>query len=358
LVSFVSSPAAASSTSASLASAGPRPVGSVYAELLRQVKGAGLLDRRLKYYLTKIVALAAFLLGCWAVFVLLGDSWWQLFVAPLLAFVFTQLGFIGHDAGHSQIFRTRRANYLVGLLHGNLAIGLSYGWWVDKHNRHHAHPNHEGKDPDVHIGALAFTSGQAWGKRGLTRFIARHQRYLFLPLLLLEALQLHVSSVRALLKRGLRHRPWEAILLLSHMVGYLTVVFWVLSPLKAVVFILVQQMLFGLYLGLSFAPNHKGMPMLSPEEEMDFLRRQVLTSRNVRGNWLVDFGLGGLNYQIEHHLFPSMPRPNLRWAQVMVRAYCERNDVPYCETTLIRSYAQALRHLHEVGQPLRAATAT
>ena len=90
-------------------------------------------------------------------FVALGDSWWQLLVAGFLAFVFTQLGFIGHDAGHRQIFRSRRANYLVGLLHGNLAIGLSYGWWVDKHNRHHAHPNHEGKDPDIAIGALAFT---------------------------------------------------------------------------------------------------------------------------------------------------------------------------------------------------------
>ena len=61
-------------------------------------------------------------------------------------------------------------------------------------------------------------------------------------------------------------------------------------------------------MGCSFAPNHKGMPTIAPEEELDFLRRQVLTSRNVRGGLLTDFALGGLNYQIEHHLFPSMPR--------------------------------------------------
>jgi fatty acid desaturase len=284
----------------------------------------------------------------------LGDSWWQLFVAAFLAFVFTQLGFIGHDAGHRQIFRTRRANYLVGLLHGNLAIGLSYGWWVDKHNRHHAHPNHEDMDPDVAIGALAFSPGQAIAKKGLIRFVARHQRYLFLPLLLLEAVQLHASSIRALANRGVRHRSWETVLLALHVVGYLTVLLLVLSPVKALVFLVVQQALFGLYLGLSFAPNHKGMPMLSGADEADYLRRQVLTSRNVRGGWFVDYVLGGLNYQIEHHLFPSMPRPSLRRSQAIVRSFCQQHGVSYLETSLVRSYAQALRHMHDVGQPLRA----
>jgi fatty acid desaturase len=325
---------------------------------MRRVKTAGLLERRLGYYLTKIAVTGGLFAAGWTGFVVLGDSWWQLAVAAFLAVVFTQLGFIGHDAGHRQIFRSRRANYLVGLVHGNLAIGLSYGWWVDKHNRHHAHPNTEGKDPDIDIGALAFTTGQARAKRGrVTRFIARRQRYLFFPLLLLEAVQLHLSSVRALTGRGLRHRWWEALMLGLHTAGYLTVVFLVLSPVKAVVFIVVQQALFGLYLGCAFAPNHKGMPMLSADDQSDFLRRQVLTSRNVRGGWLVDFVLGALNYQIEHHLFPSMPRPNLRRSQPLIRVFCYQHDLAYCETTLLRSYGQAVRHLHDVGRPLRATTA-
>ena len=161
----------------------------------------------------------------------------------------------------------------------------------------------------------------------MTRFIARHQRYLFFPLLLLEAVQLHVSSIQALAGRGLRNRAWEALLLGLHAAGYLAAVLLVLSPLKAVVFIVVQQALFGLYLGCSFAPNHKGMPMLDADDQTDFLRRQVLTSRNVRGGWLVDFVLGGLNYQIEHHLFPSMPRPNLRRSQALIRAFCHQHGV-------------------------------
>jgi fatty acid desaturase len=264
--------------------------------------------------------------------------------------VFTQIGFLGHDAGHGQIFGSRRANYVVGILHGNLAIGLSYGWWVDKHNRHHAHPNSEGKDPDVSVAPLAFTISQARASRGIARLMHRYQAYLFFPLLLLEAISLHVNSIKALAGRAARHRSRESLLLAIHVVGYLSVVFLVLPPVKALVFIAVQQGLFGLYLGCSFAPNHKGMPMLDPADENDFLRRQVLTSRNVRGGWLTDFALGGLNYQIEHHLFPSMPRPNLKRSQTLIRTFCHEHGLAYCQTTLVDSYAQALRHLAAVGR--------
>jgi fatty acid desaturase len=294
----------------------------------------------------------------WAAFVLVGNSWWQLAVAVFLAVMFTQVGFLGHDAGHRQIFGSRRSSYVLGLLQGNLGIGLSYGWWVDKHNRHHAHPNTEGADPDIKPSAVAFTRHSAQAARGVIRLAFRYQAYLFFPLLLLEAISLHVASIRALTSRTSRHRRTEGALLGAHFVGYLSAVFLVLPPVKAVVFILVQQGLFGLYLGSSFAPNHKGMPTLDAGDQTDFLRRQVITSRNVRGGWLTDFALGGLNYQIEHHLFPSMPRPNLRRSQDLVRAFCEQRDLPYCQTSFATSYAQALRHLHTVGRPDRPSAVT
>jgi fatty acid desaturase len=174
-------------------------------------------------------------------------------------------------------------------------------------------------------------------------------------MLLLEGVHLHVASVRALLGGpSRRSRTTEALLLGGHLAGYLTVLFVVLSPLQAVAFILVHQCLFGLYMGCAFAPNHKGMPILNDETQLDFLRRQVLTSRNIRGGWFADFILGGLNYQIEHHLFPSMPRPGLRHAQPLVRAHCGLHELPYLESSLIGSYTQVLRHLHTVAAPLRA----
>jgi fatty acid desaturase len=164
--------------------------------------------------------------------------------------------------------------------------------------------------------------------------------------------------VRALFgERTSRSRPrWaEALLLGIHLAGYLAVLLIVLSPLQALVFFIVHQSVFGLYMGATFAPNHKGMPILSEEDELDYLRRQVVTSRNIRGGRFADFVLGGLNYQIEHHLFPSMPRPSLRRAQAIVRAHCREHGLTYHESTILGSYAQVLRHLHAVGVPLRPA---
>ena len=328
------------------------PRGSDYAALCRQVKQSGLLDRRLAYYGWKITLTAVAFAAGWAAFVVIGDSWWQLGVAVFLAVVFGQIGFLGHDAGHSQVFSSRRANTVLGLACGNLATGISYAWWAGKHNRHHANPNTEGADPDIMISVLAFTGARAQAGRGFQRLLFRYQAYLLVPMLFLESISLHASSIPVVARRGCRHRAWEAALLGVHFAAYFGVVFLVLSPVKAVAFILVQQGLFGFYLACSFAPNHKGMPILAASAKTDFLRRQVLTSRNVRGGWLTDFALGGLNYQIEHHLFPSMPRPNLRRAQPLVAAFCASRDVTYTQTSLLTSYAQALGHLAAVGSEL------
>jgi fatty acid desaturase len=332
------------------APARPRRSGSDYAELLNQVRSAGLLERRRGYYAVRITVNTLLYAAGWVAFALIGDSWWQVATAAYLAVIFTQSGFLGHDAGHRQMFRSRRANDLAGLLLGNLGIGMAYGWWNDKHRRHHAHPNTEELDPDVTGESIVWSRTQATGRRGLGRFLARRQGYLFFPLLLLEALALHVASVQALLRPGYRHRATEGALLGLHAVAYLGAVALVLSPLHALVFVVAQQGLFGLYLGCSFAPNHKGMLMLSKDDDSDFLRRQVLTARNVHGGWLMDFLLGGLNYQIEHHLFPSMPRPSLRRAQPIVRAFCRRHGLSYADSSLFGSYGQALRYLHRIGR--------
>jgi fatty acid desaturase len=242
---------------------------------------------------------------------------------------------------------------------GNVLVGLSYGWWVDTHNRHHANPNHEERDPDVGDGVLAFTAAQAAKRTGpISGFVARRQAWLFFPLLALEGINLHVDSVVAVTSGEYRNarggsRRFEAGALILHAVLYVTFLLLVMSPEKALAFAAVHQAVWGIYMGCTFAPNHKGMPTIAPGEELDFLRRQVLTSRNVRGGLLTDFALGGLNYQIEHHLFPSMPRGSLRHAQPLVRAHCEALGVPYCEASLIGSYRAALTHLSVMGAPLR-----
>ncbi|MET8868398.1 acyl-CoA desaturase [Nonomuraea sp. NPDC004580] len=327
--------------------------GSDYARLSRRIAQAGLLDRRPGYYAARITLVAALFAGTWALFAALGDSWWQLAVAVLLAAAFGQVTLLAHDLAHGQIFRSRRTSRNAGLIVGNLAVGLSYGWWMDKHTRHHANPNHEDHDPDVSPDFLLWSERQAEASEGLPRFIGRYQAWLFFPLLTLEGVNLKVSSFRALRRPTLKNRALEGALLGGHVLTYLGALLLVLPLPKALLFLAVHQACYGVYLGCTFAPNHKGMPVLTAEDELDFLRKQVLTSRNVRGGHLVTTALGGLNYQIEHHLFPSMPTANLRRARPIVRDHCASLGIDYAECGLLESWGQALRHLHDVGRPLR-----
>ena len=320
--------------------------------LADEIRDANLLERRSGAYAARIaLTLAAFGAGWLALFVV-GNSWLALAVAPVLGFVSTQVVFFGHDAGHRQVFCSRRANRLLGLLVGNGLIGLSFGWWVPKHAAHHAHPNVIDRDPDIGVGgiALAFTADIAKGRSSAGRLLARYQAWVFFPLLALEGLGLHISGVDFLLRRRDRSAALEGLLLGLHTVVYLTLVFWVLSPLRGVAFLVIEQGLLGLYLGCTFAPNHKGMPIYEDDSNLGFLQSQTSVSRNVKGGRFTAFIFGGLNYQIEHHLFPAMPRPNLAKAQRIVRAFCACHDIPYNEDTLVGSYRQALSYLNQVSK--------
>ncbi|MCA1222484.1 fatty acid desaturase family protein [Streptomyces sp. 8L] len=335
--------------------------GSEFAPLLRQVREQGLLERRTAWYARTItvnlIVLAAVVFGL----VALGPSWWALLLAPPFAVITARMAFIGHDAGHSQITADRAKGRLVQLVHANLLLGMSQEWWNDKHNKHHANPNHVDKDPDIAPDVIVFSKDHAAVRTGFAGWLTRHQAWLFFPLTTLEGIALKIHGFRAVFSRDDAHMPRarrtrEAVLLTIHVVAYVTLLVTTLSLPQALVFLLIHQMLLGLHLGMSFAPNHKGMEMPDPEtyETLGHLRKQVLTSRNIRGGALTDWFLGGLNYQIEHHLFPSMPRPHLRLAQPLVRAHCRSLEIPYTETGVIDSYRQALGHLHEVGEPLRA----
>ncbi len=326
-----------------------------FRDLALQVRAAGLLNRRPGYYGAKISLTVAAFGGTWVAFVLVGNAWATLGLAALLGVICTQLGFIGHDAGHQQIFGSRLTNRLLGLAVGNLLIGLCYGWWIPKHNAHHAHPNELGRDPDIGDGIITVVPAKGQGRHSLTWLLARWQAPLFFPLMALRTLGMHVSGVQHLLRRRDRAAALEALLLTLHLALFLSVTLLVLSPLKALAFVLVEQLVFSFCLGCSFAPNHKAMPFIPSDSAMGFARRQVVSARNITGGPLTTFMLGGLNFQIEHHLFPSMPRPNLRHAQNLVRQFCAASGLDYCETRLVESFRSILRQLAVSGRMVAAA---
>jgi fatty acid desaturase len=325
--------------------------GSSFTALTRSIHEMGLMRRRYGYYWAKLIG-AVLILAAWVVgFILMGDSWWQLASAGILAVLMTQISFLGHDAAHRQIFKSGRWNDWVSLIIANLLVGISYGWWQSKHNRHHANPNKEGADPDIALAAIAMTPARATRHRSrLMRWLVAHQGWYFFPILLLEGASLHTDGIRRVISRDKVQRRWVEISLLTLRLGGLALlVFLVLPPEKAFAFLAVQLAVFGLYMGSSFAPNHIGMPLVSAKLKLDFLRRQVLMSRNISGGPLISVFMGGLNYQIEHHLFPSMARPHLRKAQPLVAAYCAAQGVPYTRTTLWQSYRIVIGYLNTVG---------
>ena len=328
---------------------------SEFTALTRTVQEAGLMRRRYGYYWTRFVVLTLMLAGLVAAFVGIGQSWWQLVIAAALAFVLGQVMFLGHDAAHRQIFASGKWNDWASLVLANLYAGMSYGWWQHKHSRHHAKPNQIGADGDIDNGVLVFTTENLPKVRtGLAGWFAQRQGWLFFPLLLLEGLNLHISGVKTIFGRGeVKRRPIEIAFVTLRLGGYLALVFWLLPVGMALAFLGVQLSLFGLYMGAVFAPNHKGMPIVPKDAKIDFLRRQVLMSRNVRGGRVVDEFMGGLNYQIEHHLFPNMARPHLRHVQPIVREFCKSRGISYTETSMLQSYGIVIRYLNRVGLAAR-----
>lgn len=329
-------------------------VGNRYVETFHQltaeVNGAGLLRRRYGFYWTMMLfwtlVVAAILVGV----ILLGDTWFQLLLAALLGLAMAQLAFLGHEAAHQEIFASRGWNEWVARVIAGLLNGLSYGWWVHKHSRHHANPNKERVDPDVESRVLSFTPDGTDKRTGPAAKLGRYQGFYFLPLLLFEGFSLHVSSFKTILTGSdVTHRWTEILFVGIRVLGYLALLFVVLPPAMAVSFVAVQVAVFGFLLGGAFSPNHIGMPTVPHDTDIDFLRRQIYMSRNVRGGPLVHFFMGGLEYQVEHHLFPMAPRPNLPAVQKVVRRYCAENGIPYTETSLGGAFRTIIAYLNQVG---------
>jgi fatty acid desaturase len=324
-----------------------------YAQLKRLIAARGLLERRPLRYLPQAVAMIAVLAALVAGIGLLRSSWWVLVLAAPAAFLFGQLGFLAHEATHNQILRTSRQNHVLGLFLFDLCLGGSAGWWAEKHNLHHAQPNRLGVDPDIDGGPIAVSPCQLPQITGVSRVITRHQASAIWGLLTVEAVLIRLQTAGYMLRRSGRNATVEAVLLLTHAAAYTAGLILVLGVGRGLLFALVHQLLLGLYLGLAFLPNHTGMTLLEKDEEMDFLRRQVLTSRNLTANPITDYLTGVLSCQIEHHLFPTMPRSQLRRAAPVVRGFCEARGIAYHETGALRAYADIYRHLRLIASPLR-----
>jgi len=328
-------------------------------EVLTLVKNHGLLKKKPSFYVNRLVVISLISAGLWGGAVATGfatdqSQWWILLgfgLAALLGVLSAQYGFIAHEAAHRQIFHSNKANDALGLVLANLFAGLSYGFWLRKHNKHHQRPNQIGQDPDIAIRVLSFTTESKLQKKGIERWFSDRQGYLFPLLLLFTGFDLLLDSFVGLSRkeRPLKVRVFEFSLMIVRQLAPYVAMGLIFGWFWAIALWFVMMMSFGFFMGAAFAPNHKGMPLIPKDSKIDFFERQVLTSRNIKGSWLKDNLMGGLNYQVEHHLFPSMARPFLRKAHAIVAEYCRSEDITLVEMNLLASYSVIMKHLNKVG---------
>jgi len=330
-----------------------------FSQVLNLVREAGYLQKKPSFYIIRLIAITIIAAALWTGAGFLAwaaeqNSWWLVAafaLVALLGVMSAQYGFIAHEASHRQVFRNNKLNDWTGLVLANLFAGLSYGFWLRKHNKHHQRPNQIGEDPDIAIRVLSFTTESKMTKKGVERWFSDRQGYLFPLLLLFTGFDLLLDSVAGLGRkdRPLGIRVLEFSLMMIRQFAPYVVLAIMFGPLWAVAMWFVMMMSFGFFMGAAFAPNHKGMPLIAKDSKLDFFSRQVLTSRNIKGNWLKDNLMGGLNYQVEHHLFPSMARPYLRKAHAIVAEHCRENDITLVEMNLLASYKTIMQHLNKVG---------
>jgi len=326
-----------------------------YRRLRRAVIEAGLLDRRYGYYLGRIALSFAFVAAAVALgFLVPAGFGWSLLVTLALGFGFAQVAMIGHDSGHHAVFRRARPNWALGQLAFTLTLGLSFWYWRTRHNQHHTETNDEMDDPDL-AGAGLFTLSEreAATRTGWRRVVVRHQAYLFWPAVVvalsvvirIEALWFALTTLR-----GGRRRAELGLLALHAVLWSLPVAVLGWGWLGVY---LGGQVVAGAYLSMIIAPNHKGMPIWAAGQALTFLERQVISTRNITPGPVTDFLFGGLNYQMEHHLFPTIPRANLGRARAIVRPFCEAQGLPYDEVGAWTSYRIMFEAFERCG---RAAT--
>jgi fatty acid desaturase len=319
----------------------------IYSELRKKVTDAGILERSYFYYsittLTVLLGTAASIYGVFASSSVSEALVWSI----VFVFFSIQLAGFFHDAGHRAVFNSTLWNDLFGGFIAALA-NVSYSYWKYKHNKHHASPNEIDEDPDIEIPFISFTHRKKMGN-SIENSLKPYQAYLYFPFGVFALLYFRFRSLVFFKANRGAYLLWEIPLYLVGVFAWYVLPFILLPFSHAFIFVVLSNLGAGFYLMNIFAPNHKGMPQIEKGAKFSFLEQQIITSRNVKSNWLLDVFYIGLNYQIEHHLFPNCPRNKLGLITPYVKEICEKYNLEFSEVSLIETNKIILKELHQIA---------
>lgn len=358
-----------------------------YRELRQQLIKMGMFNASKLYYVYKIGFNLAMLASVFYMVANYDSTAVHFAAAMWLGLFWQQCGWLAHDFLHHQVFpKNRIFGDMVGLFVGNFLQGFSVSWWKNKHNGHHAVTNlhstsaqSQDGDPDIDtMPVLAWSLKQAQSFRELSkgkdsafvRTAIKYQALTYFPILLLARLSWLNESAKAAFgvgaasenakeefkRKGLAYPILEPLLLIMfHSWNfYLSSGFGRWSFAYSAAFYMLACCSSGFFLALVFGLGHNGMPTYNAESRPDFWKLQVTTTRNITGGhgipqFFVDWFCGGLQYQVDHHLFPTLPRHNLPKCHKLVDSFCKKWGVSYHETDLWDGQIEVLNHLSKVS---------
>ncbi|HEY1548984.1 MAG TPA: acyl-CoA desaturase [Kofleriaceae bacterium] len=317
--------------------------------LRAELRAAGVFASRESRSWAKLGVLATVFAGC---LIGLSHTGWigaVLFI-PAAAVCATSISMLGHEGSHRSFSDSPKRNAMLVYLVFPLFSGLGSLYWRDKHDRkHHAHPNVEGLDPDIRPFPFASSrAGHEACSRGERWFQRTFQRWLFWPMATLMTTGMKRSSVLFLASRPRsdRGRAWwiEVTCMTVHYIAWIAIPTIIWGPIAIVVYLAIWAFV-GVLLALVFAPAHMGLPIIGePNHEWE---HQLATTRDLEMPGAISFFFIGLDYQVEHHLFPRIPHQNLPEAARITRSWCQRHGLQHHSAPYLTALASAERFMRD-----------
>ncbi|TKY57979.1 Delta(8)-fatty-acid desaturase 2 [Spatholobus suberectus] len=330
------------STGLRLADPAVSAASSDYRKLFSDLSALGLFDRKGHTTLLLLSLILAFLSLSVAAVLLSRSACLRVLSGALVGFTWIQSGWIGHDSGHYVVMSDRRLNRVAQLLSGNVLAGISIAWWKWNHNAHHIACNSLDFDPDLQhlpffvVSSRLFNSitSRFYGRRmsfdRFARFLVSYQHWTFYPVMCFARINLFAQSFLLLFsRRKVENRIVELLGLLAFWVWYPLLVSCLPSWWERVLFVVLSFSVTGIQ-HVQFCLNHFSSKVyLGPPNGRDWVEKQTGGTLDVGCSAWMDWFHGGLQFQVEHHLFPRLPRCHLRKIAPLVRDLCKKHNLPY-----------------------------
>jgi delta8-fatty-acid desaturase len=359
----------------------PRPLGAkddeatiAFRLLTKKMEQAGLFETDYTFYYKKMAIYTGLFSLILAGVLLSERPLVHALSGALLGVFWQQMAFIGHDLGHNAITHNRIYDSLIGLFVGNFCTGISIGWWKRSHNVHHIATNSCTYDPDIqHLPVFAVDPVLVTTKlfstyanmylplSDVAHVLVKYQHWLYYPVMAFARFNLYVQSLLHIFRLSYYGSAgdliWRQDLQMASLAGFWT---WLLALTLSlptwesrILFFLPAHVVAGILhvqITLSHFPMETYTGVTYDDSSNGFLRTQLATTLDVDCSTLMDWFHGGLQFQVEHHLWPRLPRHNLRRVREILESFCKEHELVYNHASFFKANCMVVDTLKETAK--------